>query len=166
MTATTTRGEAAQIVLAVVFLVSAVPKLAGAHSAVTMFTRIGAGQWLRYLVGTAELAGAAGLLIPPLAGLAAGGLAAGMAGATIINIAVLHSAAAIATIALCAALASMSSAWQMTGSPRSEPAPAWDRCTRRYTPTAGPCPPGAVPPSASPASPLVAESVCSGASTG
>ena len=56
MTAITTRAQAgqarprhrtstllwaAQIALAVVFLVSAVPKLAGAHSAVTMFTRIG-----------------------------------------------------------------------------------------------------------------------------
>ena len=58
----------------------------------------------RRVIGTAELAGAAGLLIPPLAGLAAAGLAADMAGATIINIAVLHSAAATATIALCAAL--------------------------------------------------------------
>jgi putative oxidoreductase len=95
---------AAQIALAAVFVASAVPKLAGAHSAVAMFTRIGAGQWLRYLVGTAELAGAIGLLIPRLAGLAAAGLAADMAGATIINITVLHSAAAILTIPLCAAL--------------------------------------------------------------
>jgi uncharacterized membrane protein YphA (DoxX/SURF4 family) len=70
-----------------------------------MFGQIGAGQWLRYLVGTAELAGAAGLLIPRLAGLAAAGLAADMAGASIINIAVLHSAAVALTIPLRAALA-------------------------------------------------------------
>jgi hypothetical protein len=56
-----------------VFAFAAVPKLAGAHSAVAMFGQIGAGQWLRYLVGTAELAGATGLLIPRLAGLAAAG---------------------------------------------------------------------------------------------
>jgi uncharacterized membrane protein YphA (DoxX/SURF4 family) len=80
-----------------------VPKLAGAHTAATMFGQIGAGQWLRYLVGTAELAGAAGLLIPRLAGLAAAGLAADMAGASIINAAVLHSAAVAMTVALCAA---------------------------------------------------------------
>jgi putative oxidoreductase len=55
---------AAQIVLAAVFAIAAVPKLTGAHIAVTMFGQIGAGQWLRYLVGIAELAGAAGLLIP------------------------------------------------------------------------------------------------------
>jgi uncharacterized membrane protein YphA (DoxX/SURF4 family) len=54
------------------------------------FGLIGAGQWLRYLVGTAELAGAIGLLTPWLAGPAAAGLAANMAGATIINATVLH----------------------------------------------------------------------------
>jgi putative oxidoreductase len=98
---------AAQIMLAAVFAFTAVPKLAGAHTAVTMFGQIGAGQWLRYLVGTAELAGAAGLLIPRLAGLAAAGLAAAglaadMAGASVINAAVLHSAAVAMTIPLCA----------------------------------------------------------------
>jgi putative oxidoreductase len=93
---------AAQVLLAAVFVFAAMPKLAGAHSAVAMFGQIGAGQWLRYLVGTAELAGAIGLLIP---GLAAAGLAADMAGATIINIAVLHSTAAAMTIPRCAAFA-------------------------------------------------------------
>jgi|GEM_PF-304167 len=132
MTATTTRAQAgkarprghtntllraAQILLAAVFAVAAVPKLAGAHSATVMFSQIGAGQWLRYLVGTAELAGAIGLLTPRLAGLAAAGLAADMAGATIINIAVLHSAAAVMTIPLCAAFALI--AWQRREQTRS-----------------------------------------------
>ena len=94
---------AAQIVLAAVFAFAAVPKLTGSHIAVTMFGQIGAGQWLRYLVGTAELAGAAGLLIPRLAGLAAAGLVADMAGASIINAAVLHSGAIAMTVPLCAA---------------------------------------------------------------
>jgi putative oxidoreductase len=93
---------AAQIVLAAFFAFAALPKLAGAHSAVTMFGQIGAGQWLRYLVGTAELAGAVGLLIPRLAGLAAAGLAADMAGASVINAAVLHSSAIAMTVPLCA----------------------------------------------------------------
>jgi putative oxidoreductase len=93
---------AAQIVLAAFFAFAALPKLAGAHSAVTMFGQIGAGQWLRYLVGTAELAGAAGLLIPRLAGLAAAGLAADMAGASVINAVVLHSGAIAITVPLCA----------------------------------------------------------------
>ena len=81
---------AAQILLAAVFVSVAVPKLTGSHQMVQEFGLIGAGQWLRYLVGTAELAGAIGLLTPWLAGLAAAGLAADMAGATIINATVLH----------------------------------------------------------------------------
>ncbi len=36
-----------------------------------MFTTIGVGQWLRYVVGALEIAGAIGLLIPRLSGLAA-----------------------------------------------------------------------------------------------
>jgi uncharacterized membrane protein YphA (DoxX/SURF4 family) len=70
------------------------------------FGLIGAGQWLRYFVGTAELAGAIGLLTPWLAGLAAAGLAADMAGATIINATVLHNTTfgnlVWITLALCA----------------------------------------------------------------
>jgi putative oxidoreductase len=108
---------AAQVLLAAVFAFAAVPKLAGAHSATVMFSQIGAGQWLRYLVGTAELAGAIGLLIPRLAGLAAAGLAADMAGATIINIAVLHSAAVVMTIPLGAAFALL--AWYRREQTRS-----------------------------------------------
>ena len=106
-----------QILLAVFFVFAAVPKLAGAQSSVATFAQIGAGQWLRYLVGTAELAGAAGLLIPRLAGLAAAGLAADMAGATIINIGVLHSAAAAMTVPLCAVFSLVAWArWEQTRS--------------------------------------------------
>ncbi len=81
---------AAQILLAAVFVVAAVPKLTGRPAMVQEFGLIGAGQWLRYFVGITELAGAIGLLTPWLAGLAAAGLAANMAGATIINATVLH----------------------------------------------------------------------------
>ena len=82
---------AGQILLAAFFVFgAAVPKLTGSHQMVQEFGQIGAGQWLRYFVGTAELAGAIGLLTPWLAGLAAAGLAAVMAGATIINATVLH----------------------------------------------------------------------------
>jgi putative oxidoreductase len=83
---TSTLLWAAQIPLAAFFVVvAAVPKLTGSHQMVQEFGQIGAGQWLRYFVGTAELAGAIGLLTPWLAG-----LAADMAGATIINATVLH----------------------------------------------------------------------------
>jgi putative oxidoreductase len=85
---------AAQILLAAIFVFVAAPgKLTGSHFEVQQFSLIGAGQWLRYFVGTAELAGAIGLLTPWLAGLAAAGLAANMAGATIFNATVLHNTA-------------------------------------------------------------------------
>ncbi|MEV0679137.1 DoxX family protein [Actinosynnema sp. NPDC050436] len=48
---------------------------------VRKFDEIGFGQWLRYLTGTLEVAGALGLLVPRLCGLAALGLAGVMAGA-------------------------------------------------------------------------------------
>ena len=106
---TSTLLWAAQILLAAVFVSVAVPKLTGSHQMVQEFGLIGAGQWLRYLVGTTELAGAIGLLTPWLAGLAAAGLAADMAGATIINATVLHNTTfgpnVWLTLALCAACA-------------------------------------------------------------
>jgi len=79
---------AAQILLGVAFVFFGQRKLTG--GLVQEFADIGAGQWLRYFVGAAELAGGIGLLTPWLAGLAAAGLAANMAGATIINATVLH----------------------------------------------------------------------------
>jgi uncharacterized membrane protein YphA (DoxX/SURF4 family) len=79
---------AVQIPLAALFIAFGVTKLTGGQ--VQEFADIGAGQWLAYFAGTAELAGAIGLLTPWLAGLAAAGLAADMAGATIINATVLR----------------------------------------------------------------------------
>src|SRR5215467_23773 len=90
---TSTLLWAAQIWMAWVFVLAALGKLTGSHFEVQQFSLIGAGQWLRYLVGTAELAGAIGLLTPWLAGLAAAGLAANMVGATIFNATVLHNTA-------------------------------------------------------------------------
>ena len=88
---TSTLLWAAQILLAAFFLFGAAgSKLIGDNSSVQEFGLIGAGQWFRYLVGIGELAGAIGLLTPWFAGLAAAGLAADMAGATIINATVLH----------------------------------------------------------------------------
>jgi putative oxidoreductase len=106
---TSTLLWAAQIPLAALFVIVAVPKLTGSHQSVQEFGLIEAGQWLRYFVGTAELAGAIGLLTPWLAGLAAAGLAADMAGATIINATVLHNTTygsmVWVTLPLCAASA-------------------------------------------------------------
>lgn len=56
---------------------------------VTLFADIGAGQWLRHVVGVLELAGAIGLLVPAVAGAAAAGLTALMTGALLTRVAVL-----------------------------------------------------------------------------
>ena len=69
-----------QIALAVYFVYSGV-SLFG-DDFVKKFDEIGFGQWLRYLTGVLEIAGAVGLLIPRLCGLAALGLAGVMVGAT------------------------------------------------------------------------------------
>ena len=104
---TSTLLWAAQIPLAAMFIAIGLAKLTGGQ--VQEFGQIGAGQWLRYFVGTAELAGAIGLLTPWLAGLAAAGLAADMAGASIINATVLHNTTygslVWMTVPLCAACA-------------------------------------------------------------
>lgn len=97
-TPTMTRGRAGtfalwgvQVLLSVFFLAAAaLPKLLGQQYAVQLFDDIGAGHWLRYLVGTLELAGAIGLLIPRLAGLAALGLVGLMLGAAATQVVVLH----------------------------------------------------------------------------
>lgn len=68
-----------QVLLAAYFVYSA--SLLFGDGMVAKFNEIGFGQWLRYLTGTLELAGAVGLVIPFLSGLAGLGLAWVMAGA-------------------------------------------------------------------------------------
>lgn len=75
--------------LALVFLGAGASKLAGEPAMVTMFADIGAGQWLRYAVGTLEVLGAVGVLVPRTSALAAVGLALLMVGATATNLTVL-----------------------------------------------------------------------------
>ncbi|GAA1749962.1 DoxX family protein [Streptomonospora arabica] len=77
---------AVQILLAAFFLFQGATKLAGSEDAVRLFTDIGLGQWLRYVTGACEVAGAVGLLIPRLCGLAALGLLGVMVGATASNL--------------------------------------------------------------------------------
>jgi uncharacterized membrane protein YphA (DoxX/SURF4 family) len=82
---------AGQILMALFFVaLAAEPKLTSSHDSVHEFALIGAGQWFRYFVGTLEVIGAIGLLIPRLAGLAAAWLACVMVGATITNATVLR----------------------------------------------------------------------------
>jgi putative oxidoreductase len=80
---------ALQAVLALMFSMAGFAKLGGDAAMVKMFATIGIGQWFRYLVGALEIAGAAGVLVPRLSGLAALGLVCLMAGATLTNVLVL-----------------------------------------------------------------------------
>ncbi|GAA0740676.1 DoxX family protein [Dactylosporangium roseum] len=75
-----------QLLLAAQFAAGGLLKLAGDAQMVDLFDRIGAGQWMRYLVGVLELAGAAGLLVPRLAAPAALALAGLMVGALVTNL--------------------------------------------------------------------------------
>ena len=75
--------------LALVFLGAGASKLVGEPAMVTMFADVGAGQWLRYAVGTLEVLGAVGVLVPRTSPLAAVGLALLMVGATATNLTVL-----------------------------------------------------------------------------
>lgn len=83
----------AQALLAVLFAFAGLIKLVGLQQEVDVFTQIGLGQWFRYVAGVLELAGAIGLLIPRLCGLAALGLIGVMAGAVIAHLTVLPPAA-------------------------------------------------------------------------
>lgn len=83
----------AQILLAAFLLIaSGLPKLVGQADAVETFTQIGWGQWFRYVTGVVEVAGAIGLVVPRLAGLAAAGLIGLMAGAIVTQVLVLEPA--------------------------------------------------------------------------
>ncbi len=79
-----------QVVLAVAFVYFGVTKYAGGAAIVESFEEIGAGQWLRYATGTTEILGGLALLYRPLAGLAAGALAAQMVGAALTQVVVVE----------------------------------------------------------------------------
>jgi putative oxidoreductase len=81
---------ALQTLLALAFAMAGFAKVSGSPAMVEMFATIGIGQWLRYVVGALEIAGAVGVLIPRLSGLAALGLIGLMAGATLTNVLVLR----------------------------------------------------------------------------
>jgi putative oxidoreductase len=79
---TATIGWVLRILGAVLFGYFGFGKVTGSNlAAVDTFDQIGIGQWLRVAIGTLELLGAVGLLIPLTAGLAAACLAALVVGA-------------------------------------------------------------------------------------
>jgi uncharacterized membrane protein len=89
-----------QAFLALMFAMAGLAKVVGDAAMVEMFATIGIGQWFRYVVGALEIAGAVGVLVPRLSGLAALGLACLMAGATLTNLFVLSASPLIPVILL------------------------------------------------------------------
>ena len=78
-----------QIILALQFVMAGLAKLFGDQAMVEMFATIGIGQWFRYAVGALEVAGAVGVLVPRVSGLAALGLVCLMVGAVLTNLFIL-----------------------------------------------------------------------------
>jgi uncharacterized membrane protein YphA (DoxX/SURF4 family) len=72
-----------QGILALGFLLSGLSKLAGAEQAVQIFEEMGTAGWMPYVIGVLEIAGAIGLLIRRLTGLAAAALVLLLIGALI-----------------------------------------------------------------------------------
>jgi uncharacterized membrane protein YphA (DoxX/SURF4 family) len=96
---------ASQVLLAALFVGGGMSKLAGSPEMVDMFADIGAGQWLRYLVGACEVGGAIGLLIPRLTAAAALGLVGLMVGATVTNVVILDASPVLPMVLLLVASA-------------------------------------------------------------
>lgn len=82
--------ELLELILAAVFFVVGIAKLIGRPEMVSLFDHIGVGQWLRYMTGALEVAGATLLIIPALSGEAALLLGGVMIAATLIELFVLH----------------------------------------------------------------------------
>lgn len=93
----------AQVLLALVVGSGGAMKLAADPVMVSLFDDIGAGQGLRVLVGSLEVAGAVGLLVPRLATLAALGLTLLLLGATATNVLVLDASPVSAAVLALAA---------------------------------------------------------------
>ncbi|WP_279582249.1 DoxX family protein [Fodinicola feengrottensis] len=97
----------AQVILAALFVLVAVPKLFGDPTAVASFHSMGVGDWFRYLTGACEVAGGLSLLVPRLCGPGSIALVGLMACATVANLFFIPgmAAAAFATVLLGAILA-------------------------------------------------------------
>lgn len=93
-----------QIAVAAVFVVSALPKMAGVPMMVQMFDALGFGQWFRYFTAVLEVGGAVLLLVPALAGNGALVLAIVMVGAILAHTLVLGGSAVPAMVMLAATL--------------------------------------------------------------
>jgi uncharacterized membrane protein len=82
--------ECTELALAGVFFLVGGAKLIGRHDMVELFRSIGVGQWLRYVTGVLEVAGAAFMVVPLASGASALTLGTVMVAATLIELFVLR----------------------------------------------------------------------------
>jgi hypothetical protein len=82
--------ECTELLLAGVFFLVGGAKLIGRHDMVELFRSIGVGQWLRYVTGVFEVAGAAFMVVPLASGASAVALGIIMISATLIELLVLR----------------------------------------------------------------------------
>jgi uncharacterized membrane protein len=82
--------ECTELLLAGVFFLVGGAKLIGRHDMIELFRSIGFGQWLRYVTGAFEVAGAAFMVIPLASGASAVALGIIMISATLIELFVLR----------------------------------------------------------------------------
>jgi hypothetical protein len=82
--------ECTELALAGVFFLVGGAKLVGRHDMVELFRSIGVGQWLRYVTGVFEVAGAAFMVVPLASGASAVLLGTIMISATLIELFVLR----------------------------------------------------------------------------
>ena len=82
--------ECTELLLAGVFFLVGGAKLIGRHDMIELFRSIGVGQWLRYVTGAFEVAGAAFMVIPLASGASAVMLGIIMISATLIELLVLR----------------------------------------------------------------------------
>ena len=92
-----------QVLLCLAMAPAGLAKLFGDAAMVELFDDVGVGQWLRYLVGICEVAGAIGLLIPKVRALAAAGLVLLLLGATITNLFVIDASPLLSSVLAVAA---------------------------------------------------------------
>lgn len=113
-----------RLLMALVFVGGGVMKLLGTVAMVQLFTEIGLGQWLRYMVGSLEIVGGVALLVPGWGGAAALALLGLVIGAGMAELLIVRRppiAAAACAVAL------MMIVWQL----REEMQELLERITRR-----------------------------------
>jgi putative oxidoreductase len=100
---------ALRILMALAFVMASATKFGRNSDAVHSFHVIGLGEWFMYAIATLELAGAIGLLVRRLAGLAALGLSALLVGATLTQLVLFAPATALVPLAFLVPVAAI--AW-------------------------------------------------------